>query len=41
MNWQHYIIDGERYYAPSLEIAFALARARHPFRTSWTYEGLA
>jgi hypothetical protein len=38
-DWAHYLIDGEAYYAPSLDFAFGLARARHPFKGQWTYEG--
>lgn len=37
--WRYYTIEGETFYAPTLDIAFGLARARWPFRTSWTCTG--
>ncbi len=39
--WGYYTIDGEVHYAPSLDFAFGMARARNPFATQWTCSGFS
>jgi hypothetical protein len=38
-TWRYYTIDGEEFYAPSIDFAFGLARARHPFKAEWSCTG--
>lgn len=38
-NYRYYTIEGVKFYAPSVDFAFGLARARFPFRTQWTCSG--